>query len=182
MLDSALTVLSDPRVTAAVVGSGLFGFLGGALLQRWSANRLFDHRLKLEKEYSLYADVWEKLFELRRDLGGMLQAEVSRDIAADRINAFQAVVRRNEPFMTTSIYNPAREIVRRAREILNNEDKVRAIDEAHPASVRGRSFADDQQHADTQIRLDDENETSFGEIERLYQVIFSAIRARVRLP
>ena len=73
-----------------------------------SETTLFDHRLRLEKEYELYTSLWDKLFELRRAVGQLVaplsdggvvcHAEQCRAL----FSAYQELVRKGEPFEIVS--------------------------------------------------------------------------------
>ncbi len=115
---------------AIAIGSLLIGWFVKVLADHMSEKRLCDHRIRLEKEYGLYSDLWDKLFELRRSVGQAVDSmsgtnEVRHDQEIlDLFNAYQAVVRKGEPFMDVSVFTPAREIVRIAGRIISNIGKL----------------------------------------------------------
>lgn len=181
--DTAAPNLSHFLLTAAIsIGSLVIGWFLKALSDRRSHKTLFDHRLSLEKEYGLYSDLWDKLFELRRAVGQLVEplgstSDVRHDEQVhDRFNAYQAAVRKGEPFMSTSVFGPAREIARVARKIISNVGKQRSLDERREGGLNSEA---DEKCATAQIRLDEENEAAFKDIEALFQRIAQAIRLRV---
>jgi hypothetical protein len=164
-------------IVALVIGWSL-----KVLSDRMSQKALFDHRLRLEKEYGLYSDLWDKLFELRRAVGQLVKPLgtsgepcAARQIL-DLFNVYQAAVRKGEPFMSASIFDPAREIATVARRIIDNVGNQRSLEERREKGLNSRT---DEKCVTEQIRLDDENETAFKEIEVLFQRVAQAIRLRV---
>lgn len=187
---SALLLTGDEILAAtSAIGGIIVGWALHELSNRWSARRLFDHRVRLEKEYSLYVDLWEKLFELRRNLGAVFETvstagglPPSDDSITECFNACQAIVRKGEPFMSSLVFVPAREIVTLAREIINNLGKIRALNRRDEA-VRIRPDTDaEEKRAETKIQLEDENDVSFQRLEELYEHVSRAVRARVTPP
>jgi hypothetical protein len=156
------------------IGGIFLGWLLTVLSGRWSERRLFDHRVRLEKEYSLYGDLWDKLFELRRAVGSVIDPITTPDtLPRDEevtgwFNAFQAVVRKGEPFMSMSVYTPAREIAALAQEIITNVGKIRAIDKDEDTTHSRRNSELDENRSDRRLQLEEENETSFEMLEQLY--------------
>ena len=106
--DSASNPHSILVNAVVAIVSGLTVFVLKVIADRRSEKVLFDHRLRLEKEYKLYSDLWEKLFELRRAVGQMVSsfdntASVRHDEQiCETFNAYQGVVSRGEPFMSES--------------------------------------------------------------------------------
>jgi hypothetical protein len=100
------------------VGGGLVGIVVGWFLKllsdSWSHRRTFDQRLRLEKEYQLYAELWEKMFDVRRTIGTAIspftdsEDAPSDDAILKAFNGYQSVVRRGEPFFSASVYGPSR--------------------------------------------------------------------------
>jgi hypothetical protein len=187
---SILLATADATLTTfSAIGGIVLGWLLNEFSNRWSAKRLFDHRARLKKEYSLYVNLWDKLFDIRSILGevieplSMLGGPPPKDGDITKcFNAFQAAVRSGEPSMSTSVFTPAREITSLAREIIRNLGKLRALDEREEGVPKIRNDEADEQLADRKIQLDEEIETSFDEIERLYQTVSRAIRERVSVP
>ncbi len=66
-------MLKDPIEIVWFLFGAFLGWFGKVIQDRISAKRLFDHRIRLEKEYSLYSDLWDKLFELRAQLVSLLR-------------------------------------------------------------------------------------------------------------
>ncbi|MCH8840855.1 MAG: hypothetical protein IH831_09330 [Planctomycetes bacterium] len=94
----------------------------------------------------------------------------------DLFNAYQEAVRKGEPFIATTIFEPAREIATLVRTIMNNTGEHQALDQER---ARGLNDQADEKIADEQINLDDENEAVFERIEDLFQQVSRAIRRRV---
>ncbi len=118
----------------AVVG-GVIGWFAKAISDYMSEKRLYDNRIRLEKEYGLYSDLWDKLFELRRAIGQAIEPISGGNVvrhdkcALDLFNAFHLAVWRGEPFMSASVFEPARKIVTTARRIINNIGTQMTLDE-----------------------------------------------------
>lgn len=183
---AAETATSDPSpllLNAAIaIGSLVIGWFLKVLSDRMSEKALYDHRLRLEKEYGLYSDLWDKLFELRRAVGQLVEplgstSEVHHDEQTlDLFNAYQAAVRRGEPFMSTSVFGPARQIATLARKIIGNVGKQQSL---HERRAKQLNTETDEKLATEQVRLDEENDAAFKEIEELFQSVAKAIRLRV---
>jgi hypothetical protein len=180
----------QPTLTADAIWSDVFKFVCGIMLgwllkvlaDRWSLNRQFDHRLKLEKEYKIYLGLWQKLFELRRTVGNLIEGgppgfEEQAEEVRQAFNVYQAVIRKHEPFMSESVYEPARGITRLVREILNNAGKIEKIDNNRRPGI---THEEDERLAEKQIELAEESDARFEDIETLFQAVSSAISSRVR--
>lgn len=181
--ETATSDLSPLLLNSAIaIGSLVLGWFLKVLADRMSQRKLFDHRLRLEKEYGLYADLWEKLFELRRAVGQLVSPLGSTgnvDHSAqvwDHFNSYQEAVRKGEPFMSESVLRPAREVVTLARQIRGNARKERIIEERLDPE---QSTENDKELVDRRIELDDDNEAAFKKIDDLFQTIGQAIRRRV---
>jgi len=165
--------------TLIAIASLVLGWFLKVLSDRWSERTTFDHRIRLEKEYGLYCDLWEKLFELRRAVGQVVDALSSTGVVrhdkdfVDLFNAYQSVVSKGEPFMSTSVFGPARKILTLAREIGGNIGEQESLS---GPSARG---ANSDWLATKRSRLDQENTAAFKEIDRLFQEVAVAIRRRV---
>jgi hypothetical protein len=150
-------------VVVGLIGSVL-GWFGKMITDYLSEKRLFDNRIRLEKEYELYIDLWDKLFELRRAIGQLVNPLSSTSTVChakdffNLFNAYQAAVRKGEPFVYTSIFVPAREIVQFARNI---DDNIRKQKELSERLAKG---ADSESLTNNRIRLDEENNAAFKEI------------------
>jgi hypothetical protein len=147
------------------------------LADRWLQRSQFHHRVRLEKEYALYAEIWESLFILRRDLGSLVKPDQippeelpTFDEVIAGFNTYQSIVRRGEPFMHPSVAKPARAITERVRSVIKNLKKIR-----QPDSTNGSD-------AESVSRLEDENDTSFAEIEQNYEAVHRTIHNRVGAP
>ena len=175
-----------PVLLNAVIAicSLVIGWFLKVLSDSKSQMMLFDHRLRLEKEYGLYSDLWDKLFELRRAVGDLIASLRTTNTVRhseqlpELFNAYQQVVHKGEPFMSPSIYGPAREVVTLVRTIIDN-----VKDQQHIKNRREKepSAAADKKCADELIRLNKENKSAFRSIEDLYQQIAKVIRHRVTL-
>jgi hypothetical protein len=165
--------------TLVAIGSLVIGWFLKVLSDRWSERSTFDHRLRLEKEYGLYCDLWDKLFELRRAAGQLVESlSNSSAVRHDKdfialFNAYQSVVSKGEPFMSTTVFRPARRILTLAREISGNIESQESL--SHP-SARG---AGSEWLATERERLDQKNSAAFTEIDRLFQDVATAIRQRI---
>jgi hypothetical protein len=162
--------------------AALGGWVLRAVGDRISQKRVFDHRLRLEKEYTLYTEVWDAVFELRRSVGQLVSplgttADVSHsDDVLDAFNICQERVRRGEPFMSSKVYDPAREIVKLAREIVDNERRQRNSPE-NPA--KGRRETTKEKSIAKGLTLDEESKEAFERIESLFDEVKVAIRKRI---
>ena len=174
--------MTDINPSVLVIIGALGMWILNLLQDHFSQKKLFDHRLRLEKEYGLYSALWDKLFELRRAVGQLVELLGSTDEVRhdkdlpDLFNAYQQVVRKGEPFMSTSVYDPAREVVTLAQKIICNESKHVSI---HKHREKGLNSEADEKCANKEIRLDEESEAAFKSIEGLYKEIAKAIRVRV---
>ena len=166
------------------VASLVIGAILTALTTRMSQRTMFDHRLRLEKEYELYTELWDKLFETRRAIGqlalplsGTASVSYSDDQILEAFNAFQRVVRKGEPFMCSSVYDPANKIATLARSIIGNVGRQKELGNRRSDNL---SIETDERLADKQFQLDESNDVAFKQIEELFQQVSKAIRHRVR--
>lgn len=181
--ETATSDLSPLLLNSAIaIGSLVLGWFLKVLADRMSQKRLFDHRLRLEKEYGLYADLWDKLFELRRAVGQLVspvESDGNVDHSAqvwEHFNSYQEAVRKSEPFMSESVLRPAREVVTLGWQIRGNAKKYQSINERR---ARGQSTEDDEALADGQFKLEEDNGAAFEKIDDLFKTISKAIRRRV---
>lgn len=164
--------------TAAVIG--LVGvFVGWGLKtcsEFWSQRRLFDQRLRLEKEYQLYIELWDRFFELRRTLGTAISpCTHTEDMPDDEhirshFNDYQSVVSRGEPFYSRAIYRLVREVLLPSRKIVKNCQQI--------ANLK-------QQQADNRVeinRLEDENKESYELVDSNFDKTSAEIRKRAGPP
>ena len=166
----------------------LFAFLGALftlvvtlIVQRVSQARLFDHRLRLEKEYQIYCDLWDSLFEFRRSAGNLADASDEGKALADfeaTLNRYQSVVRRNEPFVHQSIYEPARELVTLGRRMHLESPKIGRRKKCQQKAATADS---DEQAEKRQFDAEDRRAAIPGDIDALYEVVRDRIRDRVSL-
>ncbi len=160
------------------------GWLLRGLADRRSQVVLFDHRLRLEKEYALYSDLWEKLFELRRAVGQLVSpigdtASVRHDEnLLELFNAYQSTVRKGEPFMTTAVNKPAREIATYVRSIIGNVGRRQDLQDRRRSTEVGTEA--DMRVAKEIIDLDEEDQVAIKNIEDNFQMVLEAIRERIR--
>jgi hypothetical protein len=160
----------------------IVGWLLKTLSDRRSQKREFDHRLRLEKEYGLCSDLWEKLFELRRSVGQLVESlsntsAVRHDEKVPELfSACQATVRKSEPFLPHEVYDPARQIATLAREIISNHGKQEQIEDQRRNAT---GAANDEKLANKLIELDRKNDEKFKALEVLFQRVKQAIRDRV---
>ena len=119
----------------SVISLGVGWFLK-VLSDRMSEKKLFDHRIRLEKEYELYSDLWDKLSELRRAVGQLVEPLSSTSLVRhdkdviNLFNAYQAAVRKGEPFMSSCVLNPASKIATLSRKIISNVGEQQSLSEA----------------------------------------------------
>jgi len=116
----------SPVLLNAVIAifGGIIGWFLKVLANRMAEKSHFDHRLRLEKEYGLYSDLWDKLFEFRRAFGQHNQFRNSVSSTGsvrhdehilEWFNAYNKVVDNGEPFMSTTVFDPARKILKIGR-------------------------------------------------------------------
>jgi hypothetical protein len=100
---------AEKLIVGAVLGS-LLTFL----FEIWKRRAQFDDRLRLEKEYALYAAIWEHLFDLRAALQIVSEdAQKAVRIHFSEVRKkFQAATEKAGPFTTTTIRDKCAEIVR----------------------------------------------------------------------
>lgn len=172
------------RELAMLLLGGLLVWLGRVWAERAQRRELFDHKLRLEKEYQIYCDLWEKLFEFRRAAHGLvdaLQEGAQGDPwqeFLDSFDAYQAVVRRNEPFIAPAIYGPARAIVKQGRAIESSTRQLRRLDERRN---RLGDWKRDERMADRMVDTDNERQSAMQQIERLFPQVKDAIQKRIML-
>jgi len=169
---------------AMLLLGGLVGWFGRYWAGRVERREMFDHRLRLEKEYQIYTELWEKLFEFRRAAHGFvdpLQQGIEGDrhqSFVDAFNAFQAEVRRNEPFIVQQVFEPARAIVSEGWAIVSASRRLEMLDQRR---VRVRCLKADEQIADEQYEEDDNQRQAVQEIDRQFPAVKDAIRNRITL-
>ena len=184
-VETAASEVSPMLLNASIaIGSLVIGWFLKVLSDSISQETLFDHRLRLEKEYGLYSEMWDKLFDLRRAIGQLVEPLGSTaDVRHDNdllpiFNAYQSAVRKGEPFMRPSIYDPARKIAHLARQIISDTGKQGEIEKRRKGNV---GTSEDEKPADQQISLDNRADLAFKDIEQLFQQVAKAIRQRVCL-
>lgn len=166
--------------TLIAILSLILGWCLKVLSDRMSERTTFDHRVRLEKEYGLYCDLWEKLFELRRAVGQLVNPLSSTSaVPHDKdfvglFNAYQAAVYKGEPFMSKAIFDPAGEIVTITRKIGDNIGKHERL-----SGERLAYGSDSEAWVEERERLREENGAAFKEFERFFQAVGIAIRQRV---
>ena len=162
---------------------GLLGWLGRVWHERTARRELFDHRLRLEKEYGICSDLWDRLFEFRRTAGALASLiddapdEDPDEAFANTFNSLQEVVRRNEPFVPKGVYEPAREVVRLGRE-MKGHTKRRALLQQRDHDL---SAERDEGIAQKLILLEEAMSCCVAKIDEQYSVVREAIRNRMAL-
>lgn len=167
-------------VSVGVVLGGVVTYVSNRSLQMLA----FDHRFRLEREYELCVDLWETLFELRRRVGQLASAgsdstsvTYSNNEILEAFNAYQAVVRKSEQFLSPAVYKPSREIVTLARNIMHAYGAEREIAERRSDK---NTYEDGDRLAAKRMELYEGRNTAFAEIEERFQQIAKAIRYCVR--
>ncbi len=163
---------------------GFLGWVGRYWADRLQRQGLFDHRLRIEKEYQIYAELWEKLFAFRIAAHGLvdpLQEGVQEDPLQkyfNAFNAFQAVVCRNEPFIFAQVFEPANAIVTQGRVIDSARKRIKSLEEYRD---RTRDPAADERVAEKQLAEDDNQQKAIQEIDRVFPQVCDAVRSRITL-
>ena len=172
-------MLNDPIAIVAFLSGSFLGWFGKVLQDHISEKRLFDHRIRLEKEYALYSDLWDKLSELRRAVCQLVDPLSSTGVVRhdehvlELFNAYQAAVRKGEPFMSTSVFDPARKIATIARKIISSVGERQTLSESIAKGANSDWVVTEQR------KLDNENKIAIKEIEGLFQSVATAIHRRV---
>jgi hypothetical protein len=134
-----------------------------------------------DQERQIYTELWNSLFDFRiaaHNLVDWLQDRVHQDAHGkfiDTLNAYQAVVRRNEPFIVPLIVEPARAIVSLGRKIAGATQDLGELQEQRD---KCRDWAADEQIAERMIKLDEEQQEAVKEIDRLFDEVKNAIQNR----
>ncbi len=137
-----------------------------------------------DQERQIYAELWNKLVDFRiaaHNLVDWLQDRVHQDAQGkfvDALNAYQAVVRRNEPFIDLLIFEPARVIISHGRSIVTATQDLRQLQEQRD---RCPNWEADQQIAEKMIKVDGEQQEAVKEIDRLFDDVKNAIQNRMML-
>jgi len=182
------TVDACKEIAMGELGMLLLGALVGWLARVWAdrvqRRELFDHKLRLEKEYQIYADLWEKLFEFRRCAHGFVDP-LQQGARADpwepfveSFNAFQGVVSRNEPFIAPKVWEPARAIVSQGHVIAG---AAQHHDELGQRRASIQDYEADERLADKMIDEHQKQQAAIEEVERLFPLVKDAIRHRITL-
>lgn len=136
-----------------------------------------------DDERQIYTELWNNLFDFRvaaHNLVDWLQDRVHQDPYGkfiDTLNAYQTVVRRNEPFIVPQVFVPARAIVSQGRRIAAAIQHVRDL-QKHRDNCR--DLAADEQIAETMIEVDDDQQEAVREIDRAFDEVRNAIQNRTR--
>ena len=174
-------VTSKPAIA---VGAWMIGVLSKMFFDRRSANTQFDHRLRLEKEYALYSELWERLCDVRRDLTAYIDpldspfSKPKLEEVAQRFKAYEELVRRGEPFMDFMVFEDAKSVRELADDIIKNTkiQSSTATGELFTAMTTGQVS---NERADLVKRLDLENEELFALFTGLCDSIAHDIKRRV---
>ncbi|HTQ38415.1 MAG TPA: hypothetical protein VMJ32_05280 [Pirellulales bacterium] len=158
-----------------VLLGGLLGWLATLVTNRVSGHSQFDYQFRLEKEYARYCDLWKKLFLLRRAIGSLIETlgggrTVShKDEVTKLFNTYQKAVRFGEPFMDTSVHDPARAIIQSCLRIINNIDSVQELQQIDDRETKKAEWK----------QLREDTEMKFQEIDKLFDEVSAAIKKRV---
>jgi hypothetical protein len=134
-----------------------------------------------QHERHIYTELWNSLFDFRiaaHNLVDWLQDRVHQDphgTFIDTLNAYQAVVRRNEPFIVLQVVTPARAIISHGRKIAA---ATQQLQELHTQRDKCRDLIADEQIAEGMIKVDDEQQDAVEEIDRLFDEVKNAIQNR----
>lgn len=164
--------------------TAFFAAVFSAIATFLSQRREFDHRVRLEHEYQLYRDLWEKLFEARRRVAesGTPTLSDSSNVEYDEkqilaaFNEFQSAVRKGEPFMRQSVFDNSRRIAELMRSIIRGVGKRIEIEKRQLAH-----FSSDVSGKDDEwlTEIDKERDAAQQEIERLFEAVAKEISKRV---
>ncbi len=178
--------VSGKVIAMKELGLLLLGTLFGWLLNFWADRRqrleLFDHRLRIEKEYQIYVDLWDKLFDFKiaaHDLVETLQIGAPEDPQGDYIktfNAFNRAVCRHEPFIHPNVYEPSRTILRQGRAIIWSSQE---LTELQKRREHARDLTEDERVADKLIAEDQTQQVAMDGIDKEIPEVCSAIRGRI---
>ena len=165
------------------------GFIGGFVFGRLlpdllSQRRLLDHRLRLEKEYQIYTELWDSLFQFTRACGTLI-TDLSDSSASEAdlkeecrraLNEYQEVVLKFEPFIHQDIYEPARQILTLGRRIYSSFPHMAKL-----ATIRARAKDSevDEKVADRLVEQEQSNHCRFEEMQELATNVREAIRGRI---
>ncbi len=134
-----------------------------------------------DRERQIYTELWNGLFDFRiaaHNLVDCLQDRVHQDPHGkfiDTLNAYQAVVRRNEPFIVSQVFVPARAIISHGRKIATAIQNLQGLQKQRD---KCRDLTADEQIAERMIKVDDEQEEAVEEIDRLFDEVKNAIQNR----
>lgn len=153
-----------------------FGWCLAVARDRLTHKRLFDHRLRLEKEYELYCALWAAMHKLRRDVGALVMPlstnQPDLDAAISSFNKYQDVVRTGEPFFPSRILKPARTACTLARDIIDNMKLLHTSRPAHSPHPVDKDPALREQRRS-------ESEDAFRKFDRCYEDAKNQIRSRL---
>ena len=127
--------------------------------------------------------MWDKLFELRRAVDQLVTGLSSTNVVhfdekevMQFRNAFQAAVRKGEPFISKSVYEPARRVVKIVGDIFFNVDQQEKLNERRAEKLDPQT---DEKIAGDILKLEKENIAALKDVERLFQDVSHAIKDRV---
>lgn len=168
---------------ALIVIGGLIGWAGKYVNDLFQRQELFDHRLRIEKEYQIYTELWEKLFEFRIAAHGLVddisEAAEWKDPSDQffaSLNKFQAIVRRNEPFIHESILTPSDAIVLNGRAIANASNRVARLDEYR---VKIRNPEAEEKVVEKKAATRESQRDAVKEIDEQFPKVCETIRKRM---
>lgn len=137
------------------------------------------------QERQIYTELWNRLFEFRiaaHELVDSLQDRVHQDAHGkfnDTLNGYQAVVRRNEPFIFPPIFEAARAIASEGRRIAA---ATGALAELQEQRGKCQDLAADERIAEKMIEVDEKQQEAVEEIDRLFNEVRNRIQNRTMPP
>lgn len=149
-----------------------------------SQRRAFEHRVRLEHEYQIYRDLWEKLFEARRRVGqagtptlsDSSNVEYDEEEVVKSFNEFRTAVRKGEPFMLQSVFDHSQKIAESMLVIIRGVGKQTQIEKRQIAHWSSNLSGKD---GDSLADIDNERAAAQQEIDRLFEVVARDISNRV---
>jgi len=135
-----------------------------------------------DQERQIYTELWNRLFDFRlaaHNLVDWVQDRIHEDPHGKFIatfNAYQAVVRRNEPFIDPLIYEPARAILSLGREI---DEATQDLGDLQEQRDKCRGWEADEQIAEKMFKVEKEQQQAVKQIDRLFDEVKNAIRNRM---
>lgn len=184
---------TTPTISAIlfVLLGGLLTWAGQLITQRVSRTDEFDKRMRLDKEYALYGDVWEKLFNLRRAMGEYADLSFQNSDStgnahtkfADVLVEYEDSITHNEPFIHSSVLPLAQQVLDDVRQILFNERRNNRLDKQSAfACKHGETVEQGELRDQKQENLETETQHLLDNIRAGIKMISAAMRDRVGPP